>query len=312
MMAEHQAIGVVFAGAGGQGFSHVHARQRRGIGAEFAGQAQGFHRREVTLGAAALGRCDMHDDPVSFELLRQSCSFAHQAFITGVARHTHQQAFAGWPQGFDRLFATVHAHLRVDPIRRAPQRQFAQGQQVALAKKVLCGALRLRAEIDLAVLQTLQQIVGRQVDHHHVMGVIKHVVRYGFAHANADDAADQIIQTFQVLDVERGPYIDTGAEQFFDVLPAFGMPRARRVAVGQLVHQQYGGLPAQRGVEVEFAERKIVVQQGSAGQLLQAVEPLGSLRAAVGFYYAGKHITAQGDFALRRREHGAGLAHPGI
>ncbi len=168
------------------------------------------------------------------------------------------------------------------------------------------------AEVDLAVLEALQQIIGRQVDHHHFVGVIEDVIGDGFAHADADDFTDQIIQAFQMLDVEAGPHVDPGAEQFLYILPAFGVTRAGHVAVGQFVHQHHGRAPVQGGVEVEFAEREVAVQQGGAGQLFEAVEQRAGLRAAMGFHDAGEHVTAQRDFALRRSEHRTGLAHPGV
>ncbi|CRM19101.1 hypothetical protein [Pseudomonas sp. 25 R 14] len=136
MMAEYQAIGIVLTGTGHQGFGDFHARQCGGIGAELFGQGQGFHRAQVALGAAPLGRGDMDDNPVGLQFLRQARRFTHQAFIAGITGDTDQQPFAGRPQGLDRLFAAVHAHLRVDPVGRAPQGQLAQCQQVALAEKM--------------------------------------------------------------------------------------------------------------------------------------------------------------------------------
>jgi len=144
---------------------------------------------------------------------------------------------------------------------------------------------RRRAQVHFAVLEALQQIVRRQVDHHHVVGVIEHMVGHGFAHADADDPADQVIQAFQVLHVEGGPDIDAGAEQLFHVLPAFGVARAGHVAMGQFIHQHHGGMAAQGGVEVEFAERELAMLQRGAGQLFQAMEPLGGFRAAMGFHH---------------------------
>ena len=177
---------------------------------------------------------------------------------------------------------------------------------------MLRGARRRRAQVHLAVLEALQQIVRGEVDHHHVVGVIEYMVGHGFTHADADDPTDQVIQAFQVLHVEGGPDIDAGAEQFFHVLPAFGVARAGRIAMGQFVHQHHGRTAAQGGVEVEFAERELAMLQRGARQLLQAMEQLGGFRAAVGFHYPGQHVAAQGGFALRRGEHGTGLAHPGV
>lgn len=158
----------------------------------------------------------------------------------------------------------------------------------------------------------MQQVIRRQVDHHHFVGVVEHVVGYSFPHPNANDPTHQIVKAFQVLDVEGGPHIDAGAQQFFHVLPAFRVARAGHVAVGQFIHQQHGGSALQGGVEVEFGEGKVAVQAVGAGQLFKAVEQVGGFLAAVGFHHAGEYVTAQADFPLRRVEHGAGLAHTGV
>ena len=60
----------------------------------------------------------------------------------------------------------VAAHLRIDAVGGAAQREFAQREQVALAEEVSDRALRLFGKIDLAILEALQQVVGRQIDEH--------------------------------------------------------------------------------------------------------------------------------------------------
>ena len=55
-------------------------------------------------------------------------------------------------------------HLRVDALGHAPQRQFAQRDQVALFEEALDGAAGLLGHVDFAFAQPLDQVVGRQVD----------------------------------------------------------------------------------------------------------------------------------------------------
>ena len=50
--------------------------------------------------------------------------------------------------------------------RGAAQRQLAQRRQVARLEIMLEGALRLLADIDLALGEPLEQFVGRQIDQH--------------------------------------------------------------------------------------------------------------------------------------------------
>ena len=67
-----------------------------------------------------------------------------------------------WP-GY-RASAHVLEQLLVDAIRRPPQGQLAQGRQIGRREIVLEGALGLLGDVDLALLEALDQVVGRQVN----------------------------------------------------------------------------------------------------------------------------------------------------
>ena len=54
-----------------------------------------------------------------------------------------------------------------------------------------------------------------------------------------------------MLDVERGPDVDAGGQQFLHVLPALRMARPRDVGVRKLVDQDQRRPPRQCGVEIE-------------------------------------------------------------
>ena len=82
------------------------------------------------------------------------------------------------------------------------------------------------------------------------------LVRDRLALPDSGDLRDQVIQAFEVLDVERRPYVDARIAQFRDVLPAFGMAWRRialdEIRMRQFVHQQDLRPTLQCGVQVEF------------------------------------------------------------
>jgi hypothetical protein len=57
-----------------------------------------------------------------------------------------------------------------------------------------------------------------------------------------------------MLNVNRGENIDTGFQQFFNILPAFGVARAWRIAVRQLVHQDKRRTAGEGGIEIELGD----------------------------------------------------------
>jgi hypothetical protein len=110
------------------------------------------------------------------------------------------------------VIAPVDLHLRVYAIGSTTQGQLAQGNQVALTKKVAYGLFGLLRRIDFALTQSLQQVIGWQVDELHLIGLFQDGIRNRFADHHAGDLGDDVVQALQVLDVHRRVDIDTGVE----------------------------------------------------------------------------------------------------
>ena len=123
------------------------------------------------------------------------------------------------------------------------------------------------------------QVVGRQIDQLDVVGLVEYLVRQGLALPHAGRLVDEIVQALEVLDVDRRPDVDAGVEQLLDVLPALRVPRCRlaagEIGVGELVHQENGGVPGERGVEVE-----LLPHDAAVGRPAAAAGARGPLRAA--------------------------------
>ena len=122
---------------------------------------------------------------------------------------------------------------------------------------------------------------------------------------------DDVVQAFQVLDVERGDYADAGAEQFFDVLVAFGIAAARGVGVGQFVDQGDGGPAGQHGVDVHLLQHDAAIFDAAARNLFELADLGDGLRPAVGLDETDHHVDALPPQPVALLQHVVGLADPG-
>ena len=261
----------------------------------------------------------MHRVPGHIELRGHAGTAAHH-FLSGSARaHARQQRLPVGPHRLHGHRTPVGTHLSIDPVGRAAQRQLAQGQQVSFAKKIGGGAFGLLRHIDLAGLEAPQQFVGRQVDHHHLVGFVENAVGHGFPDADTGDAAHHVVEALKVLDVHGRPDIDTGGQQFLCVLPALGVARTGGVAVGQLVQQNEGaGLAAvhnaklQGPFQIEFRQRTPIVRDLAWRKPHKARGHGFGVAAAMGFNHAYQQGRSMRLCGLGCRQHGVGLAHTGI
>ena len=202
-------------------------------------------------------------------------------------------------------------HLLVDPLRGAAQREFAQRGQVAGREIVADRALGLVRHIDLAVLQPLDQVVGRQVDQLDVVGPVDDRVRHRLAHADAGDPGDDVVQAFDVLDVERGVDVDAGGEQLLDIHVALGMPAARRVGVRELIDQRELRPARQQRVEVHLLQPAPSVFDRAARDDLEAFEQRLGFACGRGSRRRRPRHRRPPAARLRRGEHLVGLADAG-
>jgi hypothetical protein len=112
-----------------------------------------------------------------------------------------------------------------------------------------------------------------------------------------------------MLHVQRRPYIQPGFHELGHILPSFRVPAARRVGVGQLIHQKQPGAAGQGGVGIEFLQHLTAVGDGFARQYRQVADLRLGARPAMGFHYADQHVAPQ----LPRRpggdQHFPGFSH---
>ena len=170
----------------------------------------------------------------------------------------------------------------------------------------------MRDAVDLAGVQSRQQVAWGQIDELDVLGLVENPVGYGFALAYARDARHDVVQAFQVLNIERGPDVDAGGQNLLDVLPPlrmalFGKP-IRDIRVGQLVDDQYGGVARQCRVEIELAARDASIFHLERRQLFETVHQAFRFEPAVRLHVSDDQIDAGGACGACGLEHGIGFA----
>jgi hypothetical protein len=110
------------------------------------------------------------------------------------------------------------------------------------------------AEIHLAFGQPRQQLFRRQINKNDFVGQIEDRIGNSFTDWRACDLANRVAATADMLNIERRINVDPCIEQLENVLVPFGMTRARRVRVRELVNHRKSGMPGENRVEIHFRE----------------------------------------------------------
>ena len=200
--------------------------------------------------------------------------------------------------------------LLVDPLGGASQRQLPQGGQVSARKVMADRPLGLVRDVDLSFLQPLEQIVGRQVDELDIVSIFENGIGDRLTDPDVRDLRDDVVEAFDVLDIERGIDVDAGAQQLLHIEIALGMAAAGRVGMGQLIDKRDLRLTGEQRVEVHFLKDAAPVFDFPAWKDLQALEEGLRLHAAVGLDNPDDHIDAVLPLGARRLQHLEGFAHP--
>ena len=94
---------------------------------------------------------EMHRDPGGVEPAREPAAGPHHCLRQGIGADADENALGRWPGAFDGVLAQIDDHLVVDPIGRAPERELAQGGEIAGLEEIVRRAPGILGQIDLAV-----------------------------------------------------------------------------------------------------------------------------------------------------------------
>ena len=136
------------------------------------------------------------------------------------------------------------------------------------------------------------EVLGGQVDVHHLVGLGQHRVGDALAHLDADQFLDRVVQALQVLDVQRGDDVNAGREDLLHVLVALGVAAAGHIRVSQLVDERDGRAARQNGVDVHLVDGDAVILDPSPRNDFQAFDQRRRVGAAVRLDKADDNIDA--------------------
>ena len=137
------------------------------------------------------------------------------------------------------------------------------------------------------------------------------MIGHGFVHPNAGDPAHDVVEAFQVLDIDGGIDVDPGAQNLLHILPALSMPRSRHVGMREFIDQDQGGLSRDRCGNAELVKHFVAVDDSLWRQVLEAFRKRCSVPPAMRFQHPDDDVAALLELQLRRRQHRAGLSDSG-
>ena len=114
-----------------------------------------------------------------------------------------------------------------------------------------------------------------------------------------------------MLDVHRREHVDTGGQQLLDVHVALGMAAARRVGVGEFVHQHELRAAGQDGVKVHLGELAAFVVDHAARHDRQIGDQRLGFRPPMRFHHADDHVGPLAPLGPGGAQHFVGLADAG-
>jgi len=100
------------------------------------------------------------------------------------------------------------------------------------------GALSLGRNVDLALFQALDEIVRRQIDQFDGIGAVEHRIRDRLADAHMRDLRDDVVQAFDMLNVDGRVDVDATLQNFLDVEIALGMPAAFGISMREFIDKR--------------------------------------------------------------------------
>src|SRR6516164_9956007 len=153
-------------------------------------------------------------------------------------------------------------------------------------------ALGLTRNVNLSFFETLNEIIGSEIDQFDGIGAVENRIRYGFTNADVGDLCNNFIQAVDVLNVHGGVDVDASAQQLFDVEVPLRMPTALRIGMSEFIDQNDLRSPSDDGVEVHLVQELTLVLNALTRNDPQAVQQRLCFLAAVSFDNTHYNVTA--------------------
>ena len=220
----------------------------------------------IDLGRAFRGGLHIHGVPVAVQTAGQARGIAQQRLAVRAARAEADHHLVGAGGSSSACGARRRESICAASSRRVSSRNCSR---LEACEEV--GERRLDAfgRVDLAFLQPAAQVFGRDVHVDDLVGLGHHAIRYAFAHLDAGDPLDGVVQALQVLDVQGGNDVDSGCQDLLHILEPLGIAAAGDIRVRQLIHQHHCGFAGEDRVQIHLLDLDATINQSPARDHLQ-------------------------------------------
>ena len=235
---------------------------------------------------------DVHAEQLAVGPLGDARGAADQRLGAGRPGDGDDDPLPRLPRLGDPVTLAVLLEADVDLVGDPQQGQLAERAEVAGTEVVGQRGVDLVGGVDVPVHHPPAQRLGRDVDQLDLLGGADDLVGDRLALLDPGDPFDDVVERFEVLDVERRGDVDAGGEQLLDVLPALLVAAARDVGVGQLVDEHPLRTAGDDGVDVHLLERRAAVGDRLPRHHLEVADRLGGQRAVVRLDEADDDVAA--------------------
>ncbi len=160
----------------------------------------------------------MEYDPLCVQSRGKSPTRANEPLPERTVVNAYEDSFGRRPGAWDRMRAHVAAHLLIHMAGQVAQRYLTEGGQVANPEEFLNRPRRLVRDIDFSFSKALDQLVGGEVHEFGLVRAFDDAIRHGLSDGDAGDLGHDVVETLDVLHVERRVDTDPRGQKLFDIL----------------------------------------------------------------------------------------------
>ena len=234
-----------------------------------------------------------------------------QDVTAGSPGERNDDALTCLPRALDAVVLEVLLEILLDAVGDPEQRDLAERRQVPRPEVVGERGVDALGRVDVAVCHPAPDRFGCHVDQLDLLGLPDDRVRDRLLLLDARDAFNDVVDRFEVLDVQRGDDVDARREQLLGVLPALLVARPGQVGVGELVDEDDFGPARQDRVDVHLLESAAAVLDRLARDHLEIADLCLGARPAVRLVEADHDVGPALVPPPALVEHGVGLPDAG-
>ena len=139
-------------------------------------------------------------------------------------------------------------------VRCASQGNFTKSRKLLSFKKMVHGAFCLHRLVNLSLFHPVQKFFRLNINDLHLIRMVKYTVRNPFPDLYMSNRSHQIIQAFQMLNVNGGINVNPCPQKLLYVLIPLLISAAGSIGVSQFIYKNQLRFPLQSTVKIKLPE----------------------------------------------------------